>query len=311
LRLLIAEDDLTSRLILTAITKKWGYTPIAVEDGEAAWQILQGENPPQLLLIDWMMPKLDGVTLCKHLRKQISDKPPFIILLTARNETKDIVSGLGAGANDYIAKPYNNAELLARLRVGERMMNLQYELCKAKNKLQIQATHDALTGLLNRGAIMTSLDKEIDRARRQSRPLSIGMCDIDHFKRVNDTHGHQAGDAVLREVAKRFNTTLRPYDEIGRYGGEEFLFLLHADEGQAPKLFDRIQHDIADTPITTETTTLTLTISCGVTQFTPPYDTRNAASLLATADTALYKAKAAGRNLTIFDSLEKPKKGKS
>jgi two-component system cell cycle response regulator len=305
LKILIAEDDLTSRLILAAVTKKWGYTPITVEDGEAAWEVMQDADPPLLLLIDWGMPKLDGITLCKKIRKQESENPPYIVLLTARNETDDVVKGLEAGANDYISKPYNNAELQARLCVGQRMLNLQTELFETKNALQIQATHDALTGLLNRGAIMAALEKEMDRAIRQSKTLTIGMCDIDHFKQVNDNHGHLAGDEVLREVAKRFRSSLRPYDEIGRYGGEEFLFLLHSSIEQAPKLFERIRRDIADTPISANATELTITISCGVTFFIPPKDKRDATSLLAAADKALYQAKDGGRNLTIFGPVEK------
>ncbi|MCP4409215.1 MAG: SpoIIE family protein phosphatase [Gammaproteobacteria bacterium] len=135
MKLLIAEDDLTSRTILTAVTRKWGFDPVAVEDGEAAWQVMQGEQAPRLLLIDWMMPKLDGLALCKRIRRQHSGDPPFIILLTARSETVDIVTGLEAGANEYIAKPFENAELQARLRVGQRILDLQDELRRANDIL--------------------------------------------------------------------------------------------------------------------------------------------------------------------------------
>lgn len=136
MKLLIAEDDLTSRTMLTAVTQQWGYQPIAVEDGEVAWQIMQGDEPPRLLLLDWEMPRLNGLTLCHRIRQQQqSDDPPFIILLTARDETDDIVEGLKTGANDYIAKPFENAELQARLRVGWRVLDLQDELHRAKDLL--------------------------------------------------------------------------------------------------------------------------------------------------------------------------------
>ncbi len=205
MKLLIAEDDLTSRTVLTAVAGKWGFETIAVEDGEAAWDVLQADEPPRLLLLDWEMPRLDGLALCERIRNRESSNPPYIILLTARTETDDIVAGLEAGANDYISKPFVNSELQARLQVGRRMLNLQAELINAKEAMAFQATHDALTGLLNRGAIMEALDVEMARAQRQDQTLCIGLCDIDHFKRVNDTHGHLAGDAVLREVTQRLS----------------------------------------------------------------------------------------------------------
>ncbi len=300
MKLLIAEDDLTSRTMLAAVTRKWGYEPIAVEDGEAAWQIMQEDEAPRLLLLDWEMPKLDGLALCQRIRQQQSSNPPFIILLTARCETGDIVAGLDAGANDYIAKPFENAELQARLQVGRRMLTLQQELLGAKDALAFQATHDALTGLLNRGAVMQMLEKEMARAIRQSQPLCVGLCDIDYFKRINDAHGHPAGDAVLQEVTKRIVGALRPYDQVGRYGGEEFLILLNAKKDQAQNLLERIRRAMADTPIVIEQAKLEVTISCGATLFVPPEDKRGGDALLTIADAALYESKAAGRNCTVF-----------
>ncbi len=300
MKLLIAEDDLTSRTMLAAVARKWGFEPIEVEDGEAAWQGMQGDEPPRLLLLDWEMPKLDGLALCQRIRLQHSDDPPYIILLTARSETADIVEGLGKGANDYIAKPFDNAELQARLQVGRRMLDLQKQLNEAKEALVIQANYDALTGLLNRGAVMTALEQEMARAQRQAQALGVGLCDIDHFKRINDTHGHPAGDAVLREVSRRIAAALMPDDQVGRYGGEEFLILLNTAGDQAKNLFERVRRAIADTPFMVEQASLVVTISCGVSLFTPPDDGRDGAALLAAADAALYEAKAAGRNRTLF-----------
>lgn len=300
MRLLIAEDDLTSRTMLAAVTQKWGYEPIAVEDGELAWRVMQGDEPPRLLLLDWEMPKLSGLDLCQRIRLRESEDPPFIVLLTARTATEDIVEGLGKGANDYIAKPFDNAELEARLQVGRRMLGLQMELNQAKEALAFQATHDALTGLLNRGAVMKALEQERARAQRQRDALCVGLCDIDYFKRINDTHGHPAGDAVLREVARRIDATLRPYDKVGRYGGEEFLILLNAAENEAHHLFERIRKAMVATPMRVDRGSLeVITISCGLTLFTPPQDGRDGATLLAVADATLYEAKAAGRNCIV------------
>ncbi len=303
MKLLIAEDDLTSRTMLAVIVQNWGFEPIMVEDGEAAWQVMQGAEPPRLLLIDWEMPQLDGLALCQRVRLEKSDDPPYIILLTARSKTADIVEGLSKGANDYIAKPFENAELQARLQVGRRMLDLQAQLNKSKETLTFQATYDALTGLLNRGAVMKVLEQNMAYVQRQPEAaLFICLCDIDHFKRINDTHGHLAGDAILQGVARRIATALRPYDQVGRYGGEEFLILQYTFRDQVYNPFERIRRATADTPFIVEEISLAVTISCGVTLFAPPEDIRNATALLAAADAALYEAKVAGRNRTVLDA---------
>ena len=221
-------------------------------------------------------------------------------LVTGRGETEDIVKALEAGANDHVAKPFENAELRARLDVGKRMLDLQEQLRRVTEALAIRATQDSLTGLLNRGAIMEALDQEMARAQRRQQTLCVGLCDIDHFKRVNDTHGHLAGDAVLREAARRIEAALRPFDHVGRYGGEEFLILVDATQDQAPALFERIRHVFADAPFVVEQAALDVTISCGATFFTPPADERIDTALIAAADAALYRAKDAGRNRTVF-----------
>ena len=188
----------------------------------------------------------------------------------------------------------------ARLDVGKRMLDLQEQLRRVTEALAIRATQDSLTGLLNRGAIMEALDQEMARAQRRQQTLCVGLCDIDHFKRVNDTHGHLAGDAVLREAARRIEAALRPFDHVGRYGGEEFLILVDATQDQAPALFERIRHVFADAPFVVEQAALDVTISCGATFFTPPADERIDTALIAAADAALYRAKDAGRNRTVF-----------
>jgi two-component system cell cycle response regulator len=304
MKVLIAEDDATSRMILTAVVSEWGYEPFAVEDGAQALEVLQAENPPRLLLLDWEMPKLNGLALCKIIREEDTSNPPYIILLTGRSDTDDIVTGLKGGANDYISKPFENAELQARLQVGRRMLDLQDELNRAKEAMAFQANYDELTGLMNRRAVMKAIELEIERSKRSLQPLYICMCDIDHFKKINDTHGHLVGDAVLKEIAQRFNTSLRPYDLCGRYGGEEFLIIINSEESHAQALFERVRQAIADKSFEHKQAVINVTISCGVTLYSPPTDERNSTQLLTDADTALYEAKNTGRNRTVFNSTK-------
>ncbi|WP_027855997.1 GGDEF domain-containing response regulator [Marinobacterium jannaschii] len=299
MKLLIADDDLTSRTILASVTRKWGFDPVEAEDGLKAWQLLQQDDAPQLLLLDWEMPGIDGLTLCQRVRQQAGDEPRFIIMLTARSKTEDIVKGLGAGANDYIAKPFEIAELQARLQVAKRMLELQQELLRMKDHLMYQANHDELTGLMNRRAVMDALTKEVARSQRQHQPLCIGLCDVDHFKQINDSHGHLTGDQVLQQVSKRMSQTLRPYDHIGRYGGEEFLIVLTAEHTQGFQLFERIRHAISDQSFEIDELSLEITMSIGVVLIDPDDTDLMQNSLLAQADEILYAAKDRGRNCTL------------
>ena len=300
MKILIAEDDLSTRTIMSAVISHWGFEPIEAEDGEDAWKILQEDDPPRLLLLDWEMPNLDGIALCHRIRLNESNDPPYVILLTARHQTYDIVKGLESGANEYVSKPFDNMELQARINVGKRMLELQTDLNNVREALAFQADHDELTGLLNRRAIMKILDKEVARAKRQPHMLCVGLCDIDCFKNINDTYGHQIGDAILKGVAQRFLDTLRLYDEVGRYGGEEFLVLLSTDDDQVLMLFERLRNVIAEKPFVVGDISLNVTVSCGVTCLRLPVDERNCSSLFAAADAALYEAKDGGRNCTVI-----------
>ncbi len=306
MKLLIAEDSLTSRTMLAAVTEKWGYETVVTEDGEEAWEVMQQDDAPGLLLIDWEMPRLDGPGLCQRIRQQETNNPPFIILLTGRTGSEDTVKGLESGANDYVTKPFDRAELQARLEVGQRMLKLQDELIKTQEILSYQANHDVLTGLKNRRALMDVLKAEIARAQRQRQTLCIGMCDIDHFKQINDTHGHLAGDVALQEIATRMKSTLRPYDHVGRSGGEEFLIILTPESNQLLGPFERVRIAIAEKPIIVDSASINITISCGVTRLTPDAAVQDIDTLIGQADTALYQAKDKGRNQTIlFDPSPK------
>lgn len=291
---MVAEDDQTSRNILVAVLRKWGFEPLAVADGSEAWRIMQGDDPPDLAILDWEMPGLDGLDVCRRIRASLTNNPPYIIILTARKEKDDIVLGLDAGANDYISKPYNSDELLARIKVGQRMVELQTELLAARNALAHEARHDPLTGIFNRRAIIENFQREIKRFERQKGNLGVGLLDIDHFKRVNDKYGHQVGDEVLCGVVQAIKGCLRGYDFLGRYGGEEFLVV--AVDDATPNglgLFERLRARVAELGIPTKAGEVNVTISIGVTW---AQKGMHIDDFLCQADEALYRAKAEGRN---------------
>ena len=297
MKILLAEDDLTSRRILTAIVKKWGFDPVVSEDGNGAWEELQKPDAPKLVLLDWNMPGLEGLEVCRRLRKKETTNPSYVILLTGRDEKSDIVQGLEAGANDYIAKPYDNSELQARIRVGQRMLELQASLLETQTALAFQATHDALTGIFNRRAILEQLTREVSRALRQGNSLSVGMCDIDHFKKINDSLGHQAGDDVLVAFARCLQAGLREYDHVGRYGGEEFLIIASGLPGQSDEgLYERLREQVAAAAIKTKAGAVSITVSIGTAAGT---GLSTVDRLIAAADKALYQAKAEGRNRVV------------
>ncbi len=258
-----------------------------------AWEALQAEGAPQLAILDWMMPEMDGVEVCRKVRERKTGRPPYIILLTALDDKASIVAGLDAGANDYVGKPYDPDELRARIEVGRRFVELHEELAEARRELEIQARTDRLTGVINRGAIISHLEQEIERAQREGGLLGLGMLDIDHFKKVNDVHGHAAGDEVLREVVRRSVSVLRRYDVFGRVGGEEFLVVVPgADARELEEVLQRIRQAIAKTPIAVAGREIAVTVSLG--GATRAGD--SADELIARADDALYAAKVAGRD---------------
>jgi two-component system, cell cycle response regulator len=298
MKILIAEDDSTSSTMLQAILTKWGYEVVPVHDGEAAWSVMQKNDAPKLAVLDWIMPKMDGLEVCRRIKATHSSNPPYIIFLTARGEKADIVKGLDAGANDYVSKPYDNDELWARIRVGQRMVELQSELLEARNALAHEAMHDPLTGAPNRRAIIDRLSKELDRSQRKNSELSIGMCDIDHFKRVNDKYGHQVGDDVLCGFVQVIQNSLRVYDFVGRYGGEEFLVIAPDSTGLVMEgIYERLRAKIADLKIPTKSGTVGITVSIGVACASAG---TKVDTLLKEADTALYKAKNNGRNRVAY-----------
>jgi len=295
-RILIAEDDPAFRLLLEETLARWGYEVMVCRDGIEAGQILQSENAPQLAILDWKMPGMEGIELCRKIRKDAEESYIYIILLTSQQRDEDLVIGMEAGADDYIVKPFKQNELKVRLRAGRRIIELQNELLAARDILREKAMHDSLTGLLNHEEILGALDRELARSQRDGVCVSVIMADIDHFKKINDTYGHPAGDAVLRIIAQKMRAMERSYDSIGRYGGEEFLIVLPECCLECAVAFaERLRSSISRDSIDTPEGLIPVTISLGVAASSSGrrLDEHN---LVKSADAALYRAKENGRN---------------
>ena len=298
--ILVAEDDPIFRKLLQSRLQKWGYRVTAVKDGGEAWELLRKPETPDLLILDWMMPGIDGIELCRRIREKQRDRYQYILLLTGKDDKEDIVKGLNAGADDYLTKPFDIGELGARLRAGKRILSLQQELIQAREDLRFQATHDSLTGLWSRGASFDLLASELQRGIRAHAATGILMIDLDHFKNVNDTYGHLTGDAVLREASRRIGQAVRSYDFVGRYGGEEFLAILSkCTTDDLRSVAERVRCAVAESPISTSAGSIDMTVSIGgvvSAQGVPDLE------LLSAADSALYDAKRSGRNRVVVGS---------
>jgi two-component system, cell cycle response regulator len=293
-KILIADDDPVSRRVLEAHLVAAGHEVIGVSDGLEAMRVSALPDSPRMVIVDWMMPGADGLAVCQAIR-QSAGPYKYVILLTSRDSQEDMLVALAAEADDFIKKPCNPVELLARLRSGERVLNLQQRLLDAQAELLHQATHDRLTGLPNRAMALDRLERELDRAKRERQPLALGIADIDRFKCVNDAHGHLAGDEVLRQTAARMNAVRRPYDFIARYGGEEFLlFFPGSDMSAAAAMAERVRHAVAVDCIHVGALVLPVTISMGVACTLDAGE--DPAGLIHAADSALYRAKANGRD---------------
>lgn len=295
-RILIAEDEAVSRRFLETSLRRRGHEVVTARDGVEAWRALEAADAPSFAILDWMMPQLDGLEVCRRVREQAREPYTYLILLTARDQKEDVVEGLRAGADDYLSKPFHADELEARLRAGRRIVELQAEVIAAREALRVQANDDLITGLANRRSIVDALEREVARARRQDTPLAVALIDIDHFKGINDTHGHGVGDSALREVATRLREGLREYDVVGRYGGEEFLAVLPGCSGAiGAHVAERLRARVADGLVKAGALRFPITVSLGVAAGhgaacpTP-------VALVHAADGALYRAKRGGRN---------------
>jgi diguanylate cyclase (GGDEF)-like protein len=305
MKILIAEDDLVSRLILQKTLEGWGYKVFAAENGKEAWDILQREDL-QLIIADWVMPAMDGITLCREIRTTGIHGYVYFILLTGKDKKEDIVRGLEAGADDYLAKPFERDELKVRVRAGERIVRLENELSEKNERLRLLnvrleelAGIDPLMGIGNRRTFHTIMEKVHHRAGRYSQGYSIIMCDIDNFKSYNDIYGHLEGDQVLKTIAAEIKKSVRASDEVFRYGGEEIVIVAvpEQDLRGTVAVAERARKGVESLGIDhSGSGSGRVTISCGVAVFDRGGGDGRWEQVLTRADRALYAAKEAGRN---------------
>ena len=304
MKVLIAEDEAVTRRLLEVHLAKWGHSTVSTDNGDDAWAAVEGDkHDVGIALLDLVMPGLDGLEVCRKIRQRVDEDYVYVILLTAHGGTENTVDGLAAGADDYIVKPFEPAELRLRIKAGLRIVELERALLQANQVLEIQVRTDGLTRLLNHAAALQRLEEESSRASREGTPLTVLMVDIDHFKQVNDTYGHAAGDDVLAELARRTERACRNYDIIGRYGGEEFIVILpDTDEPKAVHIAERLRLAVCSNTFSVTGAEIPVTVSVGVASARATGEPTSPEPLLKAADDALYLAKRQGRNQAILAS---------
>lgn len=297
MKILVIEDSAVDRRITAKHLKEWGFEPSVASSGEAGWKALQASDAPKLVITDWMLPDVEGIELCRRIRGASEGRPyTYIMLVTARNQKKDLLRAMEAGADDYLVKPFSKLELKARLIAARRILDLQEQLIRLGDSLRFAATHDPLTGLWNRAQILDFLQRELVRGDRDEKPLGVVLVDLDHFKKLNDTLGHLAGDAVLKEISKRMHGNIRVYDGIGRYGGEEFLVVFPGcDTKIATRRAEDLRRLVGGKGIEALGRKVQVTASLGVAIAEPGSDV-SLEALIQRADESLYAAKRSGRN---------------
>ncbi len=278
-----------------------GYEVVTVADGRHAADELSRLDGPRLAIIDWMMPKLDGLALCRELRTRKDQSYVYVLLLTANQLNEDIVKGLESGADDYLTKPCRPAELKARLHTGRRILQLEDKLVEAREAMRFKATHDPLTSLWDRGAILTLLQAALRRSNQEGFPVSLLLCDIDHFKKINDVYGHLAGDEVLREISSRLFGAIRSTDSVGRYGGEEFLVVLSGcPRSNLNFVGEQLRRVIGSVPFSTTYGSVSVSLSAGAITVEHWDGSTPIEHILNQADAALYQAKRSGRDRVVY-----------
>jgi two-component system cell cycle response regulator len=296
MKVLVAEDDPMSARLVSKVLSDDGYEVVLATDGLDAVRMMEQPDAPQLVILDWMMPGIDGIEVCRAIRARPGGAYVYVVLVTARTVREDMVEAFGAGADDFVAKPFDVRELKARVRAGRRVLELQAANLRATQQLMVQLLHDPLTGALNRRGIREALDRELARSHRDGSSVGVMLADIDRFKAVNDSYGHAAGDVVIREVCERMRSSLRIYDAAGRYGGEEFLLVLpRCSAAKLAIIGERLRRAVARAPIHALGHQVSVTVSAGFAA-SEDFADRDADALIATADEALYRAKRGGRD---------------
>lgn len=297
MRILIAERDVASRRVLEMALTQWGQDVICSSDGAETFQILQGPGAPELVILDWALHGMDGLQICREIAKGAVTPPPYAILLADRAQGQDPLAGMEAGAHDCLVKPFDADDLRIRLKAGQRFLEMQRELGTARNTLRTTVAVDPLTGLWNRGTLLEHLGREVERARRENAALGVILADLDDFKAVNDAYGHTVGDAVLQEVGKRLSRSLRPYDGIGRLGGDEFLIVSPGCDFDATvSLAERLRACIASHLVKVGSKMVPISLSAGVAAAGSSSSMREADAFVRAAETALHQATEQARN---------------
>lgn len=295
-RILVADDHQSTLEHLAEVLGDWGYEVIKVDNGERAWEILQREDAPRIVLLDRQMPDLDGLEIVRRIRQQAQEPYIYVLLLTVFDQESQLVAGLQAGADDYIVKPFRAHELQARIEAGRRILEMQEELIVTRDRLHSQATTDPETGLWNRSAILDILEKELARAARDGTTVGLVMTDIDNFKQINEAYGRQAGDEVLLECGQRMRGCVRTYDATGRYGSDEFLSVHpRCNLDESVMLGERLRREIGRQHVMLGQAPLWVTASAGV-ACSDAFPQATAEQLIDLAEKALHQAKRLGRN---------------
>jgi diguanylate cyclase (GGDEF)-like protein len=297
-RVLIVDDDPLACEYLKASITAAGFEVRCVSSGAEALAALRNDFAP-IVITDRLMPDMDGLALCRTIRSEQFEGYVYVMLITSQDSEADVLAGLDAGADDYLSKKVSPAQLIARLRTAQRILTLEHSLRAVIEEKARQATTDTLTGANNRRYFVRHLSREIKRARRFEGVLSLLMLDIDHFKQINDRHGHAVGDQVLQQFAQRIVMNLREYDWFARLGGEEFAVVLpQTTLEDAGKVAEKLRRHVADTPMRCGTLSVPVTVSIGGVELhcLNPLEEPTVDRLLDIADRCLYASKEEGRN---------------